>query len=224
MRQIALKGQEGARNIERKNPMWELIFLYTFLLLSGNLVGDSSLHIFYFTFSSATLLFQFVYAGTIIFTETIGFKKTIQIVWLTAVLNLAMAFLVYHILHNPLPNFWVSQNLNILDPDQRLYIIFMFSIGYACSTLAMILVAGILKIFLKHHWLFMRVLLVTLAGMAIDMAVLFPVIQFATPDTYMLTWKMLALLTVKLVSCIFAVPLTYLAIIFVKKRIPGMDL
>src|SRR5262245_27014110 len=98
-----------------KKKSWQKRFfyievLYTLFLLSGIFVVDRLLNVLYFTVSLGTLSYQLVFCALISFTEMIKMKKSLQIIWLSAAINLAVAFIVYCILDYPIPNFWYESN------------------------------------------------------------------------------------------------------------------
>lgn len=202
----------------KRYPIYVIVLIYVLLVLAGNFVGDTSLKAFHFVYSSGTLFFQLVFCGTIFLTELIGFNRTAKIVWLCGFLHLMVGLIVYVLLGFSFPDYWLKQDLVVpRDHWQYLNMAFMFSIGYLCSAFAMINVAGVLRAKLGQKWMFLRITLVTLTGILFDMLTLCPIILFISPDSYMKLWKVISLVSVKLILSLFTIPMTYLSIFLFKK-------
>jgi uncharacterized PurR-regulated membrane protein YhhQ (DUF165 family) len=184
--------------------------------LSANFVQDHSFQIFYFSYSAGTLLIQLTFCGIIAFTETIGFRRTNQIIWATAVLNLLVALLTYFCLEIPLPDYWVNHDIDSFEIAHQLNIIFLLTVGYVCSTLAMVYVARYLRLFLGRSWLLLRVMIILCIGLLVDMTVLLPVLFFVAPDRYLALWKVISLGSVKLSLSLIAVPISYFLVQLIK--------
>jgi len=199
-----------------------LVFLL--LLISANFVGNYSLRIFYFTYSAGTLLVQLVFCGIVALTETLGFKKTAHFVWLSTMINMIAALLIYHIFAYPIPEFWVKHAIDKITTWRQLSAILMLSIGYVCSGLAMVNLASFLKLYLKKRWLFLRVALINIVGLLVDTLVLIPILIFITPDLYLAIWKILSLFSVKISLSFIAIPLSYLLILVFKKKLFNIQL
>lgn len=200
----------------RQKTIRYIIILYSLLLLSANFVQDHSFQIFYFSYSAGTLLVQLAFCGIIAFTETIGFRKTNQIIWATALLNLSVALLTYFFLEIPIPDFWVNHDIDSFEIAHQLNIIFLLTVGYVCSTLTMVYVAKYLRVFLGRSWLLFRVMIILAIGLLVDMTVLLPILFFVAPDRYMALWKVLSLGSVKLSLSLIAVPISYFLVHLIK--------
>lgn len=202
----------------REQKFRNAMVLYTLILLSANFVGDRSFQLFYFSYSAGTLVMQLVFCGLIGFTETIGFKRCMQLIWSSSIINLSVALVSYFLLQFPIPDFWVSAQDNI-EVFHRLSVVIMFTVGYALSALTMVLVAGRLRLIFGKKWLFARVGVMLLAGLVVDMLVLTPTIFFIASDNYMALWNMISLISVKISLNLLALPMSYLLIQILRKRI-----
>lgn len=192
--------------------------LYTLLLLSANFVGDRSFQLFYFSYSAGTLVIQLVFCWIIGFAETIGFRRTTQLIWSSSLINLIVALISYFLLEFPIPDYWVNAQDN-LEIFHRFSIVIFLSVGYALSALAMVFAAGQLKLIFGRKWLYSRVALTLLTGLIMDMVILMPILFFIAPDRYMALWNMLSLITVKTSLSLLAVPISCLLVQVLKKRI-----
>jgi uncharacterized PurR-regulated membrane protein YhhQ (DUF165 family) len=203
--------------ISRKNYVRLMICFNTMLLLSANFVGNHSLQIFYFTYSTGTLLIQLVFCGIIAFTETLGFRKTAQMIWITTAINLVVALSLYFVLASPIPEFWVEPETVQIERGRQLNVVLMLSIGYAFTAQSIVYVAGKLRLLFGKRWLILRMILLVLTGLLIDMTMLTLAILFMAEERYMTLWKMLSLVSVKLSFCFFAIPLSYLLVLILKR-------
>lgn len=195
-----------------------VVMLYACVLFAANLVGDHSLQIFYFTFSTGTLFIQLVFCCIIGLSETIGFRKTNRIVWLTGAINFLIALFVYYGLNYPVPDFWSKSEVDAASGLWQFGVILMFTISYIVTGLVMIKTAAILRVLLGKDWLSLRVMLTVVMGLIIDMLLLSPVLYSLGPDRYMAVWKMLSLITVRIWLSVFAIPFSYLLVLLLKNR------
>lgn len=209
---------QSPRLEQKKNICVAVISLFTLLLLSANFVGDHSLQLFYFTFSTGTLLMQLVYCGIILFSEICGYKKTALLILMTGLLNLIVAFSSFYSLGLPIPEFWTKAQVDGIDIAQQLIVILMLTVSYLCCALSMLTIAELLKIWLGHSWLLLRVTLLMMIAGLVDMLVLTPVLVYISPDSYMALWKVLSFLTVKIYLSLFAIPLCYLVLLVYRMR------
>lgn len=203
--------------VSRKIFIRLIILLHTILLLSANFVGNHSLQIFYFTYSTGTLLIQMVFCGIIAFTETIGFRKTSRIIWITSAINLVVALSWYFVLACPIPEFWVEPEILLTQRGNQLNMVLMLSIGYAFTAQSIVYIAGKLRLLFGRNWLMLRMIFLVLAGLLIDMVMLTAAILFVSKETYMTLWKMISLVSVKLSFSFFAIPLSYLLVLILKR-------
>ena len=194
------------------------VLLYTLVLLSGNFAGYHSWQILHFSYPAGTLLIQFAFCCTICFTETVGFRKTSQLIWGAALTNLLVALFIHYILELPVSEFWVNTEIDNFEGWNQFSVLLMLTMGYICSSLAMVKIAGFLRVLMGRGWLLLRVLLILLTALFVDMLVLMPVLLFVAPDRYMAFWKMLSLMTVKISLSLVAIPISYFMVRIFKKR------
>ncbi len=210
---------EGGNSLLLKgNTIQYLFILYTALLISANFVGDHSFQLFYFSYSAGTLVIQLVFCGLLGFTETIGSRKTSQLIGISACINLAVALFSYFILGFPIPEFWLKHDIESIETWQQINVIVLLTVGYTCSSFSMVKVAQCLKTTFGQDWLLIRVMLILFAGLIVDMMVLLPILFFLAPDRYMALWKMLSLASVKVTFSLVAIPVSYFFIHLLKKR------
>lgn len=209
---------ESERTFNRKRCFRYAVLLYTLVLLSANFAGYHSLQIFHFSYPAGTLLVQFAFCCTICFTETVGFRRTSHLIWGAALINLFVALFIHYILELPISEFWVNHDIDDFERWDQFSVLLMLSGGYACSSLAMVKIAGLLRVILGRGWLLLRVLLILMAGLLVDMLVLMPVLFFIAPDSYMAFWKMISLVTIKISLSVAAIPICYFMIQALKRR------
>ncbi len=201
----------------REKQLRYAMVLFTLLLLSANFVGDRSFKLFYFSYSAGTLVIQLVFCWIIGFTETIGFRRTKELIWSTSLANLGVALVSYFLLQFPIPDFWINTEDNI-KIFYQLSVVILLTVGYSLSALAMVFAAGRLKLILGRKWLLTRVALTLLAGLMVDIIVLIPILFFIAPDRYMALWNVLSLITVKISLSLVAIPVSYLLVQVLRKR------
>lgn len=202
----------------RKKVFRYAIVIYTLALLSANLIDYNAWQVFYFSYPAGTWLVHVAFCSLIFFTETIGFRRTKQLIWCTTLLNLFFTLTVHYILKLPISEFWVNNDIDNFEAWDQFHVILMLEISYACSSLAMVKVAGWLRIFLGRGWLLLRIFLILLTGFIIDMLALAPVLFFIAPDRYIAFWKMISLVTIKGTLSLIVLPISYFIVLFSKKK------
>lgn len=195
-----------------------MILLYSTLLISGNFVGNTVIQLFYFTISVGTLSIQWVYCGLFLFTEAVGYKKTIRLIWLTAFIHLLVGVVVYGILGHPIPDFWVNHRVMPLARDYQAMVALFFSFIYLCSALSIVTMAGWLKVWWKREWLFLRMIISVFFGLVVDLLTVMPIVFLLDQDKYTASWKIMSLITAKFYFSLFIFPICYVLANLLKMR------
>lgn len=203
--------EQNKREREKQEVQKRLLLigaLYTFILTLGNFVGDRQLSLLYFTVSLGTLLFQIVCCALISFSETLKMRRCIQLIWVSAAINLAVALFIFFILDYPIPNFWYDQNGEV-NLYRQIQVVVAFSLFYAICGTIVIFAARLIRLWVGRGWLLARVALVVITALIVDMLLLSPLILYLGNDTYTSGWKILSLFSVKISLSLLSIPVCY---------------
>lgn len=199
-----------------------LAILSIIILLSGNLVGERELSLLYFSVSFGTLLFQLVCCTLIALTEVMPLKKCRQLIWFSAFLNLGLAVFVFCVLQYPIPHFWYEPSIDI-DWMKQIEVVLGFSTFYIISAMILVYTSKFIRHWLRHQWLWFRLLLVIAVSLFVDMILVSALLVYFANDAYLATWKILSIFSVKILLSLLSLPVCYF-LVRIHAQIKGGEL
>ncbi len=191
-------------------------FYVTCLLLS-NLVASKVILLGGLTLDAAVTLFPLTYILGDVFTEIYGFRRTKCVIWLGFSCNFLAALVYLLTIHLPYPEYWQNQQAfeTVLGITPRIFLASLT--GYLFGEFSNSFVLSKLKIATKGKMLWLRTILSTFVGEALD-TVLFVLISFlGILPTQVLWTMMLCQYVFKVAYEVLFTPLTYWCIAKVKK-------
>ncbi len=196
-------------------------FYVTCLLLS-NLVASKVIFLGGLTLDAAVILFPLTYILGDLFTEVYGFRRTKYVIWLGFSCNFLAAIVYRLTIALPYPEYWTNQTAfeTVLGITPRIFLASL--IGYLFGEFSNSFVLSKLKIATEGRKLWLRTILSTIVGEALD-TILFVLISFTGLLPPRVLWiMMLCQYVFKVAYEVLFTPLTYWCIAKVKKM-EGLD-
>jgi uncharacterized integral membrane protein (TIGR00697 family) len=170
---------------------------------------------------AGVILFPAIYILGDIFTEVYGLHRARGVIWLSFLCNLIFVFFAWLVQILPAAPFWNDQAAydSILGHTPRI-LVASFA-GSLVGQFSNSLILAKVKILTKGRWLWLRTISSTIVGEFLDSA-LFIFLAFAGTDMFsplIVIFHSVA----KIIIEILATPLTYLVVIYLKKK-EGIDI
>lgn len=197
---------------------YQLVAKLAILIIIANIVSSHESHLFYFNFSTGTLFFHLIVASLITLFEFCGERKTIGIIWLTGILNCCINLCLYFVFMVPVPKYWSVTEIPMQEDWRQLNVMLLLGMDYICTGLGIAWSGCLFKKWFEHH-LLLRVSMMSLVALLLDLLLLVPIMIFLTQDHYEIAWRMLSLASVKAISTLMAIPLTFLLIVWRKRAL-----
>ncbi len=193
------------------------------VLLCSNLIGvTKAVTIAGFTFGAGNLFFPLSYLFGDVLTEVYGYARSRKVVW-AGFGALAYASLMSTIVVRlpPSPDWHEQEHLEAMF-GSTWRIALASLIGYACGEFANSVTLAKLKVKTQGKYLWLRTIGSTIVGEAVDTLVFYPLAFYGTWDTALLFRVMAGNYTIKVLWEVFATPITYRVVAFLK-RAEGVD-
>jgi hypothetical protein len=189
------------------------------VLLCSNLIGVSKVvTVFGFTFGAGNLFFPISYLFGDILTEVYGFARSRKVVWAGFAALAYASFVAAVVVHMPPSPDWHGQDHleAVFGSTWRTSLASL--LAYTVGEFGNSFTLAKLKVKTEGRWLFLRFVLSTVVGEAMDTLIFYPLAFFGSWDNGLLLRVMLANYVIKVVWEILATPLTYQVVGFLKMR------
>ena len=213
---LAAQTAQGSRTYR----YYDLIMAaFVAVLLCSNLIGVSKVvTVAGFTFGAGNLFFPISYLFGDILTEVYGFARSRKVVW-AGFAALAYASLVAAVVvHMPPSPDWHGQDHleAVFGSTWRtsLASLMAYTVGEFGNSFTL----AKLKVKTEGRWLFVRFVMSTVVGEAMDTLIFYPLAFFGQWDNGLLVRVMMANYAIKVGWEILATPLTYQVVGFLKRR------
>lgn len=189
------------------------------VLLCANLVGVSkAVQINGFTFGAGNVFFPLSYLFGDVLTEVYGYARSRKVVWAgfgaLAYASL-MSAVVVHL--PPSPDWHGQEHLEaVFGSTWRTSLASL--IGYACGEFANSVTLAKLKVKTQGRFLWVRTIGSTVVGEAADTLVFYPLAFFGVWSTDLLLTVMMGNYGIKVAWEVFATPITYRVVAFLKRK------
>ena len=189
------------------------------VLLCANLVGVSKIvTVGGLTFGAGNLFFPISYLFGDVLTEVYGYARSRKVVWAGFAALAYASLMAFVVVHLPAASGWGGQG--------HLEAVFGSTwrtagaslLGYACGEFGNSFTLAKLKVITEGRFLFVRTIGSTVVGEAIDTVVFYPLAFFGQWPTALLLQVMVANYCVKVLWEVFATPITYRVVAFLKRR------
>lgn len=189
------------------------------VLLCANLVGVSkAVQINGFTFGAGNVFFPLSYLFGDVLTEVYGYARSRKVVW-AGFGALAYASLMSAVVvHLPASPDWHGQEHleAVFGSTWRTSLASL--IGYACGEFANSVTLAKLKVKTQGRFLWVRTIGSTIVGEAADTLVFYPLAFFGVWSTELLLTVMMGNYGIKVAWEVFATPVTYRVVAFLKRK------
>jgi queuosine precursor transporter len=189
------------------------------VLLCANLVGVSKIATLGgFTFGAGNLFFPISYLFGDVLTEVYGYAKSRRVVWAGFGALAYASLMAFVVVHLPAAAGWQGQEhlAAVFGSTWRTALASL--LGYACGEFGNSFTLAKLKVFTEGKHLWMRTIGSTVVGEAIDTLVFYPLAFYGTWETDLLVKVMMANYGVKVAWEVFATPVTYRVVAFLKRK------
>jgi uncharacterized integral membrane protein (TIGR00697 family) len=188
------------------------------ILLCSNLIGVSKVcHVWGITFGAGTLFFPISYAFGDVLTEVYGYARSRRVVWAGfAALGFA-SLMSWVVLALPPARGWPHQQAleTVFGTTPR--IVAASLIAYFCGEFTNSFVLAKLKIFTEGRHLWTRTIGSTIVGELADSVIFYPLAFLGIWSTELVIQVMLTNYVMKVLWEVFATPLTYKIVGFLKR-------
>ncbi len=209
---------------QRTYRYYDLIMAgFVCVLLCANLIGVSKIaRVGGLTFGAGNLFFPISYLFGDVLTEVYGYARSRKVVWAgfgALAFASVMSFIVVQL--PPAPG-WTGQAALEASFGNTWRIALASLVGYACGEFANSFTLARLKVLTEGRLLFVRTIGSTVVGEAADTLIFYPLAFLGTWKTEDLLAVMAANYAIKVGWEVFATPLTYRVVAFLK-RAEGED-
>ena len=192
------------------------------VLVISNLVGQKICAFGPFRVSGAQLLFPITYIFGDIFTEVYGYGGSRRVIWIGFAANALMAALGNLIVALPAAPEWKNQEAFATVFHQVPRLVIASLIAYWCGEFANSYTLAKMKLFTKGKYLWTRTVGSTVAGQAVDTAIIMIVAFGGVLPLRVIVSLIFSGYLFKVVYEVLATPATY-AIVNFLKRTEGLD-
>ncbi len=191
---------------------------YVTCLLLSNLIAGKMISILGATLPAAVILFPITYILGDVFTEVYGFKRTRMVIWIGFSCSFFAVLVYLATIALPHPDFWQGQEAfkTVLGTTPRVFAASL--IGYLFGEFSNAMILSKLKVKTKGQYLWIRTILSTLVGEAMD-TIIFITVSFAgIIDKTILIQMILFQYLFKVGYEIIFTPVTYKFVSWMKKQ------
>ncbi len=191
---------------------------YVTCLLLSNLIAGKMISILGATLPAAVILFPITYILGDVFTEVYGFKRTRMVIWIGFSCSFFAVLVYLATIALPHPDFWQGQEAfkTVLGTTPRVFAASL--IGYLFGEFSNAMILSKLKVKTKGQYLWIRTILSTLVGEAMD-TIIFITVSFAgIIDKPILIQMILFQYLFKVGYEIIFTPVTYKFVSWMKKQ------
>ncbi len=193
------------------------------VLLCSNLIGvTKAVTIAGFTFGAGNLFFPLSYLFGDVLTEVYGYARSRRVVWAGFGALAYASFMSTVVVRLPPSPDWHGQEHLEAMFGSTWRIALASLIGYACGEFANSVTLAKLKVKTQGKYLWLRTIGSTIVGEAVDTLVFYPLAFYGAWETALLFRVMAGNYTIKVLWEIFATPITYRVVEFLK-RAEGVD-
>jgi uncharacterized integral membrane protein (TIGR00697 family) len=205
--------------VNRAYRYYDLIMAaFVTVLLCSNLIGASKVcRIWGFTFGAGILFFPISYLFGDILTEVYGYARARKVVWAGFSAMIFASFMAWSVLQFPPDPTWGQQaafeTVFAATPRIVLASLLAYFFGEFCNSF----VLAKLKIFTEGRFLWMRTIGSTMVGEAVDSLIFYPTAFLGIWSRELVLRVMFGNYVLKVLWEVFATPLTYAIVNFLKR-------
>jgi len=200
-----------------------LTLIYCCLIALPSVTSHYTFRIFYFALSFSSVCYPLIFMMMVLVAELLTLKQTLYFVLLTSMVRLgAQAFLGVVLPQAP-HYFWSGEKLLFHSGGEAYLPVVLSFIGYTGAILSIVLLGSYLKKITENTWLLPRMAVVSFVATSIDTLVLLPLVFLSTNDLYILQWKILTFISVKLYFTLLTLPLGYILLLLIQNHLQLKD-
>jgi queuosine precursor transporter len=209
-----------ARPVERTYKYYDLIMAaFVAVLLCSNLIGVTKIAtIGGINFGAGNLFFPISYLFGDVLTEVYGYARSRKVVWAGFTALFYASFMAWVVVHLPPAQGWNGQAALEASFGSTWRIAGAGLLGYACGEFANSFTLAQLKVRTNGKFLFVRTIGSTIVGEAFDTVVFYPLAFYGMWPNDLLIKVMAANYAIKVSWEVFATPLTYAVVGFLKRK------
>jgi queuosine precursor transporter len=217
---MSATSEPSAQPTGRTYKYYDLIMAaFVAALLCSNLIGVTKIAtVGGFTFGAGNLFFPISYLFGDVLTEVYGYARSRKVVWAGFTALFYASFMAWVVVHLPAAEGWSGQAALEASFGSTWRIAGAGLLGYACGEFANSFTLAQLKLRTGGKLLFVRTIGSTVVGEAIDTIVFYPLAFFGIWPDALLLKVMAANYLVKVLWEVFATPLTYAVVGFLKRK------
>lgn len=189
------------------------------VLLCSNLIGVTKIAtVAGFTFGAGNLFFPISYLFGDVLTEVYGYARSRKVVWAGFSALAYASLMAWVVVHLPPAAGWTGQATLEASFGNTWRIAGSGLLGYACGEFTNSFTIAKLKLLTEGRFLFVRTIGSTVVGEAVDTLVFYPLAFYGVWSNAQLVAVMGANYVVKVLWEVFATPLTYRVVAFLKRK------
>ena len=216
---ILKTGSSSPSDLPARNfRFYDLIMAaFVTVIIATNMIGaEKVVTVFGFTFGGGILFFPISYFFNDILTEVYGYARSRKVVW-AGFISLFFAMIMAQIIVAlPPANGWIHQQAYEVVYGQTPRIVVASLIAFLCGEFANSYVLAKMKVFFNGRYLWTRTIGSTVAGEAVDTLIFYPAAFLGFWSGSLLIQVMIMNYLIKVAWEIFATPLTYKIVGFLK--------
>jgi uncharacterized integral membrane protein (TIGR00697 family) len=187
------------------------------LLLCTNLIGAAKVvEIGGFSFGGALIFFPVTYLFGDILTEVYGYKRSRKVIWTGFVAMGFASFVTWLVVILPPAPGWAYQREVEIVFQTTPRLAFASMLAYLAGEFVNSYIVAKMKVLTEGRWLWSRLFVSTVAGEAVDSLIIYPIAFYGIWPTDLIIKVMLTSYLVKVLWELFAMPLTYPFVRFLK--------
>lgn len=196
---------------------WFLVAFVT-LLLCTNLIGAAKVvEIGGLSFGAPLIFFPLTYLFGDVLTEVYGYKRSRKVIWSGFVAMIFASFIAWLVVALPAAPGW--------DHQREIEVVFQVTprltvaslLAYFAGEFVNSYVLAKMKVLTKGRWLWSRLFFSTVAGEAVDSIIIYPVAFYGIWPNDLLIKVMITSYIIKVLWELFAMPLTYPLVRYLKR-------
>jgi queuosine precursor transporter len=217
---MTVPADSPARPVERTYKYYDLIMAaFVAVLLCSNLIGVTKIAtIGGINFGAGNLFFPISYLFGDVLTEVYGYARSRKVVWAGFTALFYASFMAWVVVHLPPAQGWNGQAALEASFGSTWRIAGAGLLGYACGEFANSFTLAQLKVRTNGKFLFVRTIGSTIVGEAFDTVVFYPLAFYGMWPNDLLIKVMAANYAIKVSWEVFATPLTYAVVGFLKRK------